>query len=138
MDQCGSNNPQWTPAEASLEKREYAPGKRLFLEGDPGTEAYIIEDGRIEISKRVGGDETVVVAVVGKGDMIGEMALIDDQPRMATARAMEPTRVIVVPRAAFAQRLEKSDPVVRKLLSIIVKRLRYQTNQNCERATIIR
>ncbi|MEO5336711.1 MAG: cyclic nucleotide-binding domain-containing protein [Magnetospirillum sp. WYHS-4] len=121
-----------------MEKREIRPGERLFREGEPGIEAYIIESGRIEISKRIGEDETAVVAIVGKGEMIGEMALVDDFPRSATARVVEPTTVIVVPRADFEQRLSKSDMVVRRVLQILARRLRDQTDISARAKTIVR
>lgn len=121
-----------------MERREFNPGDRLFREGEAGDVAYILEAGKVEISKRVGGDELSVVAVVGKGEMIGEMALIDAAPRSATARVIEPTTALLVPRAEFAQRLDKTDPVVRRLLQLLIRRLREQTTAVARSKTIVR
>ena len=65
------------------------PGERVFREGDDADAAYIIESGSIEISKSV-QDDNVVIGVIPPGEMFGEMALIDDQTRSGTARAVEP------------------------------------------------
>lgn len=121
-----------------MERRTFQPGDRLFREGEAGQEAYIIESGSVEISKRVGGDETRILGVSGKGEMIGEMALIDNAPRMASARAREQTVTIVVPRSSFSVRLEKSDPVVRRVLNLMIQRLRHQTDEASRRHTVVR
>ena len=121
-----------------MERRTFNPGDRLFVEGEVGNAAYIIEQGKVEIAKRVADGEHSVLDVSGKGEMIGEMALIDDAPRMATARATEPTVVLVVPRADFETRLENTDPVVRRVLSLLARRLRFQAARAAERQTVVR
>ena len=75
----------------------------------------MVREGKLEVSRRVGSAE-VVIAIEGPGTILGEMALIDDQPRSATIRAMEPTRLTVVPREAFQFHLARTDPVIRMLL----------------------
>ncbi len=110
-----------------LERQTFQAGDRIFHQGDEANEAYLIESGQIEIS-RVDNDTTTVIGLVGAGDILGEMALIDDAPRMGTARVVQLTNVAVVPRSAFEVRLKKSDPVIRRLLQIFVKRLRDQTH----------
>jgi CRP-like cAMP-binding protein len=94
---------------------ELTPGQVLFREGDVGDHAYVVREGKLEVSRRVGSAE-VVIAIEGPGTILGEMALIDDQPRSATIRAMEPTRLTVVPREAFQFHLARTDPVIRMLL----------------------
>ncbi len=116
----------------------FNPGDRLFDEGDAGDRAYIIESGLVEIGKAVQGGETVVVTTLGKGEIVGEMALIDDQPRAATARVVRPTAVLVIERPDFQARLARSDPIIRRLLGIFTSRLRLQTRKTIEKATIIR
>lgn len=94
---------------------ELKPGQVLFREGDMGDRAYVVREGKLEVSRRVGSAE-VVIAIEGPGTILGEMALIDDQPRSATIRAMEPTRLTVVPKEAFQFHLARTDPVIRMLL----------------------
>ena len=125
-------------AAISLEKQSFNAGDRVFREGEKGDKAYLIESGMIEISKKVSGGEQVVVAVVGKGELIGEMALIDGQPRAATARVVKNSVLMIINRADLVDRLKKTDPVVRRLLSVFTKRLREQTDKVAERTTVIR
>lgn len=65
---------------AAVTRETHSPGTVLFREGEAGEKAYYIEEGRVSI---VRGEETI--AVLGTGDIVGEMALIDDRPRTATA-----------------------------------------------------
>jgi CRP-like cAMP-binding protein len=57
------------------------------------------------------------------------MALIDNQPRMATARATEATTVAVITAEQFRRMLEKSDPISRKLIGVLTNRIRYQSSE---------
>jgi CRP/FNR family transcriptional regulator, cyclic AMP receptor protein len=68
------------------EERRYPEGATIFHEGDRGGELYIIAEGRVMISKMLGGGEEAL-AILGRGDFFGEMALIDGEPRSADARA---------------------------------------------------
>ncbi len=80
----------------------------------------------MEILKRAGGRD-IVIGEVGPGSIIGEMALIDSQPRMATARTTTDTVVNTIPREAIKARLdklEKFDPVLRRLMGMFVDRMR--------------
>ena len=125
-------------ANEGMEKVDMEPGTRIFREGEPGDKAYLIIDGMVEISKRVADSETSVIAALGKGEIIGEMALIDDMPRAATARAMQPTKLLVINRDDLTARLARTDPVVRQLLKVFVNRLRAETRKAAERAPVIR
>ncbi len=120
-----------------MEKRTLEPGTRLFLEGDVADVAYLINEGKVEIIKQK-GDEAVVVNLVGKGEMVGEMALFDNAPRSASARCTEETTVMVIPREEFAKRMESSDPVLQRVVGMLIRRLRDQTQINADRTTIVR
>ena len=61
-------------------------GEEIFAEGDPGDRAYVIQEGQIEILKQSSGRDVLLV-VRETGEVIGEMALLEEAPRMATARA---------------------------------------------------
>lgn len=98
-------------------------GEPAFLEGDPGDSAYVVESGRIEIVKGI-GDARVRVAVLGAGEIFGEMALLDNRPRTASAIALEPTRLTVVTREYLQERLKDSDPLLRHLVHVLSARLR--------------
>jgi CRP/FNR family transcriptional regulator, cyclic AMP receptor protein len=106
-----------------LERVTFRGGDKIFREGDPGDTAYVIQSGAVEIFKTVDGNETVL-ATLGQGGMFGEMALIGEKPRMATARASEGTTVIVISRMMFENKLAKADPFIRALLNILADSVR--------------
>lgn len=116
-----------TPAN-TLQRRVLRAGELLFQQGEMGGEAYLIVSGRVNIHLHAGGKD-VLLAAVGPGQIIGEMSIIDDQPRMASAHAAENTVLTVIPRNAFRtrlDRLEQTDKVMRRLLDVFVERLRAQ------------
>jgi hypothetical protein len=90
--------------------REYETDTEIISEGGTGLGLFIITDGQVEVSKGE-GDERIRLAVLERGALLGEMALIDDQPRSATATAIEPTRCLLITRGSF-QKLVKQDPEI--------------------------
>lgn len=113
-------------AEKILNRKLVDTGKYIFREGESGTEAYLVSEGEVEISRQA-GNRDVVIAKVGKGSVIGEMALIDTKPRMASAKAVAPTTLMVIPKEELQARLAKLetfDPVMRRLMGIFVDRMR--------------
>lgn len=117
------------PARKGIVRRSAEQGDILFHEGDDGEEAYLILDGAVEVYLGSGNEE-VVLATLKRGDIIGEMALIDNQPRMASARAVGDTQLTVMTRDDLDQRLAKlgeSDKVLRRLIDVFVDRLRGQS-----------
>ena len=72
----------------NLHRETYSAGSIIFKEGDPGSNAYIVEEGYVEVSV-----SSTLQARIGKGEMFGEIALIDHGPRTATVRAIENTTV---------------------------------------------
>ena len=99
-------------------------GDEVFKEGEEGKQAYVVQEGQIEIARNNTEGEHVVLGMVEKGGIFGEMALIDDQPRMATARAATGATLIVIDRKMFHGKVAKCDPFIRGLLSIFVKNIR--------------
>jgi CRP-like cAMP-binding protein len=90
---------------AALEARDFADGKTVFAEGDPGDSMYFIAQGcvRIEKQAQVAGAGQKTLAVLEAGDYFGEMALLDQKPRSAAAVAMGATRILRLSKAAFDQ-----------------------------------
>ncbi|KAF0119179.1 MAG: CheY-like receiver [Rhodospirillaceae bacterium] len=80
----------------SLERKLYRVGREVFAEGDHGNCAYIVEVGRIAISKDIEGRE-VVLGTIGPNGLFGEMALLDDAPRMASATAITDAVCVMLP-----------------------------------------
>ena len=75
-------------------------GEHFFTEGEEGREMYVLEQGRVELLKQW-GDESHRLAELGPGDCFGEMALMDLEPRSATARAVDDCLAIRIPRDAL-------------------------------------
>lgn len=98
-------------------------GSILFAEGDAPTSAYLIESGRIEISTMQFGERRVL-GELGPGMLLGEMAVLDDSPRTATARVLSDCRLTPIDSDQFAERLAAADPVVRALLMSQLTRYR--------------
>jgi len=101
----------------------FKAGELVFAEGDAPTCAYLIEAGRIEISTTQLG-EPRLLAELGPGMLLGEMAVLDDSTRTASARALTDCRLIPIDKAQFAERLANADPVVRALLMSQLTRYR--------------
>ena len=98
-------------------------GDTLFAEGDAPSGAFLIESGRIEISTLQFGERRVL-AELGPGMLLGEMAVIDDSTRTATACALSNCRLTPIDADQFAERLAAADPVVRALLMSQLTRYR--------------
>lgn len=104
-------------------RKTFGAGERIFAEGDRGDVAYLVERGKVAITK-AGPQGAETLGVLEHGGLFGEMALIDDRPRMATATAQETTEVHVVPRKEFVQRLQVMDSVMIHILHIMMGRTR--------------
>ena len=110
------------------DRKEVKAGDMLFEEGELGDIAYLIVSEQVEIFRKAGNNERVL-ATLGRGEIIGEMALIDNQPRVASARALEDSQFSMISQSSLQQRLEtleKTDRVLRRLIDVLVSRIRGQ------------
>ena len=112
-----------TTEQDDLERIKIQAGEAIFDEGDFGDRAYIVEDGIVEISRKVGG-EKMTLGTVEKNGIFGEMALIDESNRIASAVAVIDTILIPVPKVAVQSILANADPLLRKLVSVLVSNAR--------------
>lgn len=85
-----------------LFEKAYAPGEIVFHEGDPGKGLFVVLDGEVEVLRETSQGPQRIVAF-GPGTAFGELALIDDLPRSATARATGPTRLLILYRSHFEE-----------------------------------
>ena len=110
-----------------LERQVFGPGDVIFRIGEPPRVAYLIQSGSVNIVVPA-DDKDKVVGTLQAGDMFGEMALVDSQPRSATAVAVTALTCIVITPIDFQRRLEKSDAFVRAMVRLLTKRLRKMTS----------
>src|SRR3972149_3061412 len=103
-------------------RQRFGPGEVIFRERDKASEAFVIESGRVEISTEV-GSERKVLAILGPGEMFGEMAALDGTERSATAVALQDTELTLIVHEQLRSRVEAAEPVLRLLLRVIQKRL---------------
>lgn len=106
-----------------LDREVFKGGQQIFKVGDAGDCAYLIEEGTVEILDTYHGHE-YRISLMGKGEMFGEVALIDHLPRTATVRAVEDTVLVPISRKLVEGLLEKSDPILHHLLLVILERFR--------------
>ena len=107
--QNGSIHDRHVSEYPTLNLREYAAGDLIFSEGKSGKCAFIVQSGIIEITK-IGTQDEVVIGYVGAGEIFGEMAPIDNEPRMASAKALKDTQFIVITEEEFQNKLKPAFP----------------------------
>ncbi len=108
------------------QRRQLKKNEVLFKQGDVGDCAYLVETGRILIYAVRDGDE-FPLSILGEGEVFGEMALIDNEQRSASARALDACTLVVVNKQQLLDRIQAADTVVRLLMRVLLKRLRKQT-----------
>ncbi|MBI5773199.1 MAG: cyclic nucleotide-binding domain-containing protein [Verrucomicrobia bacterium] len=123
--------------------RKFASGQTIFVEGDPGDGLYVILDGLVKISALVTQQERRVLSHVGPGDFFGEMAVLDDEARSATATAEEDTTVYFLPREELVALLSRSPKLALTLVREFSLRMREVNRQyiqevlQAERLTLV-
>ncbi len=107
----------------ALPRQIFPAGAQIFAKGDAGNFAYVIETGNVEMTTSRNGRK-VVLARFRDGDLLGESALVDDEPRAATAVAVEETQVVVLDKRMLREQVANSDETVQLLLRLTLERLR--------------
>jgi CRP-like cAMP-binding protein len=104
--------------------REFAPGAVLFREGEIGAEMYVIQSGHVRISKRVANGDKVL-ATLGPGEFLGEMAILNSKPRTATATVSPegPAKVLTIDAKRFEQMISNNREITLRLIKKLAARL---------------
>lgn len=102
-----------------LERKDVREGERILREGDLGTSMFIIADGAVRVHR---GDR--LVATLGPGDVFGEMAALDPEPRSASVTALEETLVFELDGADLYELMADHIEVVRAVTRVLVRRVR--------------
>lgn len=101
-------------------------GDIIFSEGEIGTEMYIIQSGTVELLKEIGGS-TRVLSTLEKGDFFGEMSVLEDLPRTASARAKTDVELVRINGATFDAMLKSNTEIAVRMMRKLSRRLREVT-----------
>ncbi len=113
----------WLESGGLTRRAHFAAGETIFEKGAPRDSAFIIDQGEVRILDPAAAGEKDL-CLLGAGEIFGEMALVDEGPRTATARAAKDTDVFVISRAALDARMQGLDPLINLLISLLVERYR--------------
>jgi signal transduction histidine kinase len=99
-------------------------GQLVLREGDPGDSLYVVLAGELEVTKRQGGGQDILLALYKPGQFFGEMALLEQAPRSASVRTLQESRLLVISQAAFQTLVSCSPSAPLKILHTVTSRLR--------------
>ncbi len=113
---------KFTMFHREKDTREFAKGDVVFKEGDPGDVLYAVLDGEVELKL-----QGVTVNKVGKDEIFGEMALVDNAPRSATAHAITDCKLAIVGEDRFEYLVQQTPNFATQVMSVMAERLRKTT-----------
>lgn len=105
-----------------LDRRFVAEGAQIIKQGDFGNAAYLIQSGKIRIFAEVDGVKKIL-GDLGVGEIFGEMALISDGPRTASAEAIEDCNLIILSRQTVLKKVEETDATIHAIILMLMRRL---------------
>lgn len=103
--------------------RTFPAGKILFEEGDDSYYAYLVKDGAVELSVRIGNQKKVLY-VMKKGQVFGEMGIVSGDARSATAICLEPSTLSIISRDTIEEKMRNADPYLRYLIDFLIDRVK--------------
>ncbi|MBK6440252.1 MAG: cyclic nucleotide-binding domain-containing protein [Candidatus Microthrix sp.] len=115
----GCTNKELRDIARIVDELQVESGRVLMSQGDAGQEAFVIEEGAAEVVR-----DGQLLATVGPGSYVGELALIDAGPRSATVTATTPMRVLVIGTREFSTLLDEVPGLARRVLVSTARRLR--------------
>lgn len=126
------NDNQLNGVEHLRSQRSFAKGQEIIREGSLGTDFFIVEKGSVAINKNVAGGRKRNLANLGEGEIFGELAIFDREPRSANVEAIEDTQVSVFQVQAFRDLMEKdfelANKVKEQIIAVLCDRLRKTDN----------
>jgi CRP-like cAMP-binding protein len=115
----------------------HATGTKIFEHGEAGDKLYLILEGKIRISREVPGMGEEALAVLGPGQVFGEMALLDESPRSADARAHERCRLLTIPKDSFDDLLFLHKDLAYEVLWSMVRMLAARLRETNDKLTFL-
>jgi CRP/FNR family transcriptional regulator, cyclic AMP receptor protein len=119
-----------TPENSARLEQVLPPGSVVFNEGDAADYMYVIQAGSVQITRAVGAQEALL-AVLGPGEFFGEMAIVNNRPRSATATTLEDTRLLSIDAKTLESMLRSNTEIAVRLIQKLADRLE-QTNRQVE------
>jgi CRP-like cAMP-binding protein len=113
-------------------RRRFPAGAVLFVEGDTAHEALVLLSGEVKVSVGSSEGKEIVLEVFEPGALLGELSVIDGQPRSATLTALTPIEVLAVSAESFNEFLDRHPAVLRRLLIDVIGRLRTRVRHQLE------
>lgn len=113
---------------------QLAANEVLFVAGDAGDSIYAVIEGSLKVAVISAEGSEQLLAILGPGHVVGEMALLDGQPRSATVQAIKKTRVARIDKADFDRFADRNPAVYRHMLALVSRRLRQANNVLAARA----
>ena len=108
--------------------RNMPAGQVLFREGDPGREMYVIQSGKVRLTRNIRGQEKLL-ADLSAGEFFGEMSIINDKPRTATATVTEDAQLLVLDPKTFEAMIKANTEIAVRMIKKLAKRLDDANNQ---------
>ncbi len=102
--------------------KAFPRGTVLFREGEPGKEMYVVQLGRVNVSKKVGEVEKIL-ASLGPGEFLGEMSILNNKPRSATATCAEPSKLLVIDAKTFEAMIRGNAEIAIRMIKKLSDRL---------------
>ena len=112
---------------SSVGSQSFERGETIFHQGSIGSALYIIVGGQVRIYTISAAGQELTLAIFRAGQFFGELALLDGQPRSASAKALDPTTTLTLHRAAFLHTINACPPIAAALLEAMALRLRQTT-----------
>jgi len=119
----------------SLLREHYEPSQIIFREGDRGDRLYIVVDGEVEMLRHDGQQREQKLARLGPGECFGEMALINETPRMATARSVSKVNLLSIDRTTF-DALFASHPPLRSMFQTLIDQRMHNVPEDNDKTII--
>lgn len=113
---------------AQESRREFNDGDVIFMEGDDSREMYVVVEGEVTVTKKSKNGD-VTLAILKKGDFVGEMSLLESLPRSASARARGKTRLLAIHPGGFLLKIRRDPTFAFEMLQSLSRRIRI-TNDN--------
>jgi CRP-like cAMP-binding protein len=121
---AGLSDKERAALRGRMRLRRFSRGEVIFQRDDPGSQLYIVETGSVKIALSSAEGKEMILALLNRGDIFGEMTLIDDAPRSADAVALEPCSMLLLEREHFVHFLREQPGASLTLMAALSRRLR--------------